>query len=325
MTRVVITGGAGFIGSNLARQAVDRGHEVVVIDDLSTGYRHNLDGLDVLFVEASILDKDAVLAALRGADSLVHLAALGSVPRSIEMPLHTNEVNVTGTLTLLQAAVKAGVDHVVFTSSSSVYGANPALPKQEREWVRPLSPYAVSKLAGEQYVLAHQDSYGLKTLAVRLFNVYGPRQSRGHAYAAAIPRFIEAIHQRKPVTVYGDGAQSRDFTYVGTVCRALVDAVERRMSHPEPVNLAFGSSITINNIIDILARIVRREVPAIYDEPRRGDVRHSQACRNELDRLFPELSPTSIEEGIRMTFDWYASEIDGRELLGSEPSPNQAC
>jgi UDP-glucose 4-epimerase len=190
---ILITGGAGFIGANLARHALDRGHEVRILDDLSTGYVDNLAGLRVDFLQASLLDVEALREAVRGIDSIVHLGALGSVPRSIADPLTTHHANATGSLNVLEAARANGVEHVVCASSSSVYGMNPALPKHEREWVRPMSPYGVSKLAAEQYTLAYQQSYGMATLAFRFFNVFGPLQRAGHVYAAAIPIFIDAL------------------------------------------------------------------------------------------------------------------------------------
>lgn len=305
MSRIVVTGGAGFIGSNLARLAVARGHQVVVIDDLSTGSARHLRGMDIPLVEASVLDVDAVREALTGADSLVHLAAIGSVPRSIVDPWRTNDVNVNGTLAVLRAAVSSGVEHVLFSSSSSVYGRNPVLPKREREWVRPMSPYAVSKLAGEQYVLAHQESYGLRTLAFRLFNVYGPRQSAGHPYAAVIPKFVEALQRGRPLTIYGDGTQTRDFTYVGAVCATLLDAIERRVSHPEPVNLAFGRRISIADVISCLGHLLGREIAVTYEGPRTGDVMHSQASPDSLARLFPAAADIPLEEGMKRTLEWF--------------------
>ena len=181
--RLLITGGAGFIGSNLAKLALANDVEVTILDDLSTGYRENIQDLDVTFIEGSILDVDAVRKSLVGVDSVIHLAALGSVPRSIQDPMASHAANATGTLTVLDEARQAGVKHFVVSSSSSVYGMNPALPKSEREWVRPMSPYAVSKLATEQYVLAYQQSFGMETLAFRFFNVYGPGQKAGHVYA----------------------------------------------------------------------------------------------------------------------------------------------
>ena len=217
--RLLITGGAGFIGSSLARMAVEQGDLVTVLDDLSTGRRENLRGLDIRFIEGSLLDDAATAAALQGVDSVTHLAALPSVPRSIKDPLSSHEANATGTLKLLEACRRAGVEHVTVASSSSVYGMNPALPKGEREWVRPMSPYAVSKLATEQYALAYQQSFGLRTLAFRFFNVYGPNQPADHAYAAVIPVFVDALLRGRPLPLQGDGSQSRDFTYVGMAGR----------------------------------------------------------------------------------------------------------
>jgi UDP-glucose 4-epimerase len=303
--RVLITGGAGFIGSNLARVALAEGHEVVVLDDLSTGYAANLAGLDVRFHEGSVNEPRLLQAALDGVDSVVHLAALGSVPRSILDPVATHEANATGTLNILEGARRAGVHHVLMSSSSSVYGLNPALPKGEREWVRPLSPYAVSKLAGEQYLLAYQQSFGLTTLAFRFFNVYGPRQMPGHAYAAVVPVFLDAMLRGEPVPVHGDGLQSRDFTYVGTVCAVLLDAVARRVTHPEPVNLAFGTNTTITALVRELEDVTGLPADVVHQPPRPGDVRASQADNRVLRSLFPSVEPVPLRNGLIETLAWF--------------------
>lgn len=303
--RLLITGGAGFIGSNLARGALGAGHEVVVLDDLSTGYRDNLNGLDVRLVEGSVADRTAADRAVVGVDSVVHLAALGSVPRSILDPLATHVANATGTLTLLEAARAAGVTHVSCASSSSVYGLNPALPKSEREWVRPMSPYAVTKLATEQYTLAYQQSFGLDTLAFRFFNVYGPGQKAGHAYAAVIPVFLDALLRGAPLPINGDGRHSRDFTYVRTVCRVLLDAAERRVTHPEPVNLAFGTNTTLLELVDRIGRAAGTIASVEHRAPRPGDVLHSQADNSSLLTLFPEVRAVSLEEGLAETVTWF--------------------
>ena len=303
--RLLITGGAGFIGSNLARLALAQGVEVTVLDDLSTGNRLNLEGLDIRFFEASLLDTEAVRESLAGVDSVVHLAALGSVPRSIENPLATHAANATGTLTLLEEVRRAGVTHVAAASSSSVYGANPALPKGEREWVRPMSPYAVSKLATEQYVLAYQDSFGLRSLAFRFFNVYGPAQAAGHAYAAVIPVFVDALLSGRPLPVNGDGKHSRDFTFVGTVCRVLLDAAQRRITHSEPVNLAFGTNTTLLELVAALGRVTGLEPVVTHRPERPGDVKHSQADNSVLRSLFPDIEPTPLEQGLADTVTWF--------------------
>lgn len=303
--RLLITGGAGFIGSNLARLAMKSGHSVNVLDDFSTGYRSNLDGIEVRLVEGSLADRDAVDAAIDGADAVVHLGALGSVPRSILDPMSTHLVNATGTLTLLESARAAKVRHLSCASSSSVYGLNPALPKNEREWVRPMSPYAVTKLATEQYTLAYQDSYGLSTLAFRFFNVYGPRQTAGHVYAAVIPVFLDALLKGKPLPINGDGSHSRDFTYVGTVCRVLLAAAEQGITHPEPINLAFGTNTTLLELVRRLEQAAGLPAHAVHREPRPGDVKHSQADNASLRARFPDVQPVLLEDGLAETAAWF--------------------
>ena len=301
---IVITGGAGFIGSNLAELALARGHRVTVIDDLSTGFQENLEGLDVTFIRGSILDEGILAKAFSSADSVVHLAALGSVPRSIKDPFATHAANATGTLTVLESARAAGIDHVISASSSSVYGLNPALPKHEREWVRPMSPYAVTKLATEQYTLAYQQSYGMQTLAFRFFNVYGPRQQAGHVYAAVIPTFLDALLLGEPLWINGDGSYSRDFTYVGTVCSVVLDAVERKVSHPEPMNLAFGTNTTLLELTRCIEDVAGASADVRHRGPRPGDVPHSQADNAMLRRIFPSIQPVALSEGLSETFAW---------------------
>lgn len=303
--KLLVTGGAGFIGSNLVKAALAGGHEVTVIDDLSTGYRDNLEGLDVRFLEASILDIDALDDAVTGVDSVVHLAALGSVPRSIADPMRSHQVNATGTLNVLEAARRAGVSHVSCASSSSVYGMNSALPKHEREWVRAMSPYAVTKLATEQYTLAFQQSYGMETLAFRFFNVYGPGQRAGHVYAAVIPIFVDAMLRGEALPVNGDGTQSRDFTFVGTVCEVLLRAAEQKVTHPEPVNLAFGTNTSLLDLISRLEGFAGRELAKEFRPPRAGDVPHSQAANQSLRSLFPGVEPIRLDEGLRRTLEWF--------------------
>jgi len=309
-TSLLITGGAGFIGSNLAAAAtknegIDR---VVVIDNLSTGDIKNLDGIDVEFHEASILDPEALGAALVGIDAVVHLAAIPSVPRSIKDPVASHAANATGTLMLLEGCRAAGVDQIVCASSSSVYGLNPALPKNEREWVRPLSPYAVSKLATEQYLLAYQTSFGMSTLPFRFFNVYGPGQAAGHAYAAVIPVFMDALLNDRALPVNGDGTQSRDFTYVGTVCDILLDASINRISSPEPVNLAFGVRTDLLDLIKRLEKVTGKTAELEFHESRAGDVAHSHADNTSLKSLFPDLRPIELNDGLRLTAEWFEQQ-----------------
>lgn len=309
MTNLLITGGAGFIGSNLALAAgratgVDN---IVVLDDLSTGSVKALDSIDVEFQQGSVLDPKALDRALDRCDAVIHLAAVPSVPRSIKDPMTSHHANATGTLELLEACRRHGVQQVVAASSSSVYGLNPALPKHEREWVRPMSPYAVSKLATEQYLLAYQDSFGLSTLAFRFFNVYGPGQTAGHAYAAVVPVFIDALLDDRPLPVNGDGTQSRDFTYIGTVCEVLLDAALGRVSHPEPVNLAFGTRTNLLDLIERLEVLTGRTARRDFRVARPGDVPHSQADNRSLRGLFPTIEPVSLDEGLRRTIEWFGS------------------
>ncbi len=306
---LLITGGAGFIGSNLVRAALDRGHQVRVFDNLSTGYESNLDGVDCELVRADLRDQDAVADAARGIEAIFHLGALGSVPRSINDPRTTHEVNITGTLNVLESARAADVGNVYFASSSSVYGANPALPKQEREWVRPMSPYAVSKLAGEQYILAYQQSFGMQTLAFRFFNVYGPGQRAGHAYAAVIPAFLDAYLREQPLTVHGDGTQSRDFTFVGTVCRVLLAAAESRTMAAEPVNLAFGTNTTLLDLIGKIEELGGRPAKVEHQARRAGDVPHSMADNASLRMLLPGVSADSLDQGLAATYEWMKGQI----------------
>lgn len=302
----MITGGAGFIGSNLARYMLEKGGiEVRILDDLSTGIRQNLDGLDVDFIEGSILDIDAVRAVAHGRDSIVHLGAIPSVPRSIANPRATHEVNTTGTLNVLEAARAVGVPHVVVASSSSVYGSNPTLPKSEFDWTRPMSPYAVSKQATEGYALAYQHSYGLKTLAFRFFNVYGPLQAPDHAYAAVVPRFLDAAMSGKPALVHGDGEQSRDFTFVDTVSAVIHLAVMGQVSSPDPVNLAYGTNTTLLALLEGIAIQLGHPVAREHTNPRVGDVRASQADNSRVKSLFPGVEPVSLAEGLAATVAWF--------------------
>lgn len=305
--KVVVTGGAGFIGANLCRHLGASGgvESVVALDDLSTGFAANLDGVAATLVEGSILDPPTLEAALDGADSVVHLAAVPSVPRSLADPSRSHEVNATGTVRVLEAARRAGCDHVVVASSSSVYGANPELPKHEALAPRPLSPYAASKLAAESYALAWQQSFGLSTLAFRFFNVFGPLQAAGHAYAAVIPTFVAAALAGDPLPVHGDGRQSRDFTYVDTVCAVITDAVARRVSSPEPVNLAFGTRTDLLEVIALLEELLGRPVAVEHTAPRPGDVPHSQAANDRLRALFPGVVPVDLRTGLATTIDWF--------------------
>ncbi|WP_189134493.1 NAD-dependent epimerase/dehydratase family protein [Wenjunlia tyrosinilytica] len=311
--RVAITGGAGFIGGNLARELLSRPEvsRVSVVDDLSTGGKANLEGLDVEFHEGTVLDPGLLDEAFTGADAVVHLAALPSVPRSVRDPLGSHHANATGTLQVLEAARRAGGPHVVAASSSSVYGANPVLPKHEGLRTAPLSPYAVSKQATESYLVAYHHCYGLRVLPFRFFNVFGPLQPAGHAYAAVIPAFVDAAVAGRPVVLHGDGSQTRDFTYVGTVCRVLADAVLRGVAHPEPVNLAFGTRTSLRELLGELESLVGAPIAVERTGPRAGDVPHSQADNSRLRSLFPDVEPVPLREGLARTVEWFREGVQG--------------
>lgn len=308
--KVLITGGAGFIGSNLAAyfNRHDPAVEVRIIDDLSTGRIENLDGLAVDFTEGSILDYGLLQEVSEGVDSVIHLAAIGSVPRSVNAPRPSHEANATGTLNVLEAARECGVAQVIAASSSSVYGSNPALPKSEFDWTRPMSPYAVSKHATEGYTIAYGFSYGMKTLAFRFFNVFGPGQPADHDYAAVIPRFLDAALNSRPLIVHGDGLQSRDFTFVETVCATIYDAVQHSVSSLDPVNLAFGTNTTLLDLIQRLEVALGSKLEVQHVDTRTGDVRASQSDGLRVNELFPAIAPVGLDEGLAQTIAWFKSK-----------------
>jgi UDP-glucose 4-epimerase len=305
--RVVVTGGAGFIGGNLVRALLAREDidAVVAVDDLSTGSKENLRGVDVTFVEGSVTDADVLDAALAGADAVVHLAALPSVQRSIDDPLSSHRANATGTLQVLEAARRGGGLHTVVASSSSVYGANPQLPKHEGLRADPLSPYGVTKLAAEAYAVTYARCYELPVLPFRFFNVFGPLQPADHAYAAVVPAFVSAALDGQPLVVHGDGEQTRDFTYVGTVCSVLAEAVVGRVTSDRPVNLAFGSRVSLLDLIAELESVLGHRVEVRHVDSRPGDVRASQADDSLLRTLFPEIRPVPLRQGLEETVAWF--------------------
>jgi UDP-glucose 4-epimerase len=308
--KVVVTGGAGFIGANLVHALLRRpGFDVVAYDDLSTGDRRNLDGSGARLVVDSIGNDDALAEVTREADAVVHLAARPSVPRSLVDPVASHQANASGTVSVLEAARRVGA-HVIVASSSSVYGANPTLPKHEDLATMPVSPYAASKLATEAYALAWARSFGLDVLAFRFFNVFGPLQAAGHAYAAVVPVFVEAALAGRPLPVHGDGGQTRDFTFVDTVTSVIADALERRVSYDGPVNLAFGSRTSLLELIATLERVLGRPLAVEHQPTRPGDVRDSQADRHRLESLFPDVAAVDLESGVRRTVEWF-TRTDG--------------
>ncbi len=315
--KIVVTGGAGFIGSNLVSALGDvrQVTEIVAVDDLSTGSLDNLLDLPVRLITGTILDPDLLDEAVAGADTVVHLGALGSVPRSIDNPIRSHHANATGTLTVLEAARRHQVSQVILASSSSVYGSNPVLPRAEVLRPMPVSPYAVSKLATEAYALAYASCYQMAVLPFRFFNVFGPRQAANHAYAAVVPRFVSAALAGEPLRVHGDGRQTRDFTYVGSVTSVIVDAVLRQVSSPDVVNLAFGARISLLELIAELEQVLGRRLDVVHEGPRPGDVRDSQADNTALRALFPDVAPVPWTQGVRETVEWYANQTS-RQPVG---------
>jgi UDP-glucose 4-epimerase len=301
--KVLVTGGAGFIGTNLVRRLLAEGHEPRVFDDFSTGLESNLAGLDVEIHRGTLAEPDVVLAAVDGVDAVVHLGARGSVPRSVEFPVPTHEVNATGTLNVLEAARNHGA-HVIMSSSSSVYGANPLLPKIERTWTQPLSPYAASKLAGEGYMLGYQASYGMPTLVLRFFNVFGPWQRPYHDYAAVVPKWLWRVMNGQPIEVHGDGTQTRDFTYVDSVVDVLMDAVQRQVSLDTPVNLAFGRRHSLLNLLERIEALLGVTPRVEFVASRVGDVRNSENDPALLESVFPTVKPVDLDPALERTTAW---------------------
>jgi UDP-glucose 4-epimerase len=298
--KMVITGGAGFIGSNLAL-ALAKENEVVVIDDLSTGKVENLEGIDVQLISGSITDLD-LKAAFEGSSCVFHQAAISSVKKSIEDPLRTNAVGINGTLKVLIAARDAGVRRVILASSAAVYGTSPRLPKREDMMPEPRSPYAVSKLAGENYARVFQELYGLETVALRYFNVFGPKQDPSSEYSGVISRFIAILLEGRQPVIYGDGEQTRDFVYVADVVRANILASESHLSGV--FNIACGKSISLNSLAKKIGDLLAREVRPRYEAPRPGDIKHSLADISRAQGIgyFPDYG---IEDGLRETIRWY--------------------
>ena len=310
MARYLVTGGAGFVGSHIVERLVARGEDVAVLDNLSTGNIGNLAPVRdrIEFREADLRDLDAVRSACRGADYVLHQGALPSVARSVEDPISSNGVNASGTLNVLVAAREAGVRRVVYASSSSAYGDTPTLPKREDMPANPLSPYAVSKYTGELYCQVFARLYGIETVALRYFNVFGPRQDPTSQYAAVIPKFIIAMQRGEPPLVFGDGEQSRDFTYVANVVEANLLACQAPGAVGRVINIACGERVTLNELIGLMHRILGVHTPPTYGPPRAGDVKHSLAdigCAREL-LGYRVLVP--LEEGLRRTAEWFSAD-----------------
>jgi len=304
--RVAVTGGAGFIGSHLVEALVSRGYQVTIIDDLSTGKKQNVGKLlgdKVDLIQASVTDPSLLTKLFQNIDCVFHLAALPSVPRSIEAPLASHQVNITGTLNVLVSARDNGVSKVVYASSSAVYGDTPLLPKREDMTPNPQSPYAVTKVSGEYYCKVFQTVYGLDTVCLRYFNVYGPRQDPNSQYAAVIPRFISRALEGNPPIIFGDGEQTRDFTFVRDAVEANILAAESDATGV--FNIGSRSRTTINELAKLIARLLATGVKPIYQEPRAGDIRHSLADISKARQI--GYNPKySLEEGLKETIrEWH--------------------
>ncbi|HEY3761502.1 MAG TPA: NAD-dependent epimerase/dehydratase family protein [Verrucomicrobiae bacterium] len=303
--KVLVTGGAGFIGSHIVEH-FQRIAEVLVLDNLRSGFKHNLAGLQHEFIDASICDRDAVRAAMKDVDFVFHLAAMVSVPESMLMPMECNETNVTGTLIVLEEAARAKVKKLIFSSSAAIYGDNPAMPKSETMVPEPKSPYAVTKLDGEYYCKMFTDGGGLATTCLRYFNVFGPRQNPKSQYAAAVPIFIEDALKNMPITIYGDGEQTRDFVYVKDVVAANVYfATQSAMTGT--FNIGYGQQITINNLTDVICRLAESRSKIQHVPARPGDIKHSLAAIDKLRGV--DFNPAgNFQDGLRATVDFFRKQ-----------------
>jgi UDP-N-acetylglucosamine/UDP-N-acetyl-alpha-D-glucosaminouronate 4-epimerase len=310
MAIYVVTGGAGFIGSHIVEELVRRGETVRVIDNLVMGSRRNLEGVagGIEFHEQDIRDLEGLRPIFAGATYAIHLAALASVARSVEDPLGTNEVNVTGTLKVLVAARDAGVKRLVFAASAAAYGNNPVMPRVESLMPDPLSPYALHKLAGEQYCGLFNSLYGLETVPLRFFNIFGPRQNPLSPYTGVLSKFVSAYHRGQQPVIFGDGEQSRDFTYVENVVDAVLRACAAPGAPGKILNVGVGKSFTLNQTIGLLNRICGRELKPRYGPLRQGDARESLADISLARKLLGYEPRVLFEEGLRRTVEWYGAE-----------------
>lgn len=311
MKKFLVTGGAGFIGSNICRKLISQGCFVRVIDNLLTGKKSNLSDIidKIEFIEADMGDENVARKAVKDIDVVLHQGALPSVPKSIDNPTATHKHCVDATFTLLLAARDAGIKRFVYAASSSAYGDTPTLPKTETMLTKPLSPYAAAKLAGEYYCSVFYRSFGLETVSLRYFNVFGPYQDPTSQYAAAIPAFVTSILKDEPPTIYGDGEQSRDFTYIDNVVEANLLAARTEQTAGEVINIACGQRVTVNEIIHMINEFVGKKVKPIYTDPRPGDVKHSLADISLAERLIGYKPKVSFQEGLRLAIDWYRDNL----------------
>jgi nucleoside-diphosphate-sugar epimerase len=309
MPSYLVTGGAGFIGSHLVEELRRRGERVRVADSLITGHKRNLADLDVELLEGDLADINVAKAAMRGVDIVLHQAAIPSVPRSVEDPVTSNRANIDATLNVLVAAREAGVKRVVYAGSSSAYGDTPTLPKREDMPTNPLSPYALQKLVGEQYMQMFTKLHGLETVTIRYFNVFGPRQDPSSPYSGVISLFAKHLLGNTSPTIFGDGEQTRDFTYVANVVDGVLRAVAAPGASGEVINVATGSRISLNRLFEEMRKITGSRATAQYGAARAGDVRDSQADISKAGALLGYQPLVTLEQGLRPTLDWYRSEL----------------
>ncbi|MFV9689925.1 MAG: SDR family oxidoreductase [Desulfobacteria bacterium] len=313
MAKILVTGGAGFIGSNLTEALLKRGDTVRVLDNFSTGRKENLEFpqlakaeiLRLEIMEADMTDRQACRNAVHGIDYVLHEAAIPSVPRSVAQPIESNDANINGTLNLLVEARDAGAKRIVFASSSSVYGDTPTLPKVETMTPAPLSPYAVQKIAVEHYFRIFYELYGIETVCLRYFNVFGPRQDPNSEYSAVIPKFIKALLSGKQPVIFGDGEQSRDFTHIDNVVYGNLLALEAPNAKGRAMNLACGGRLTLNELLGILKKIIGSDIDPIYSDPRQGDVKHSHADITLSEDLLAYKMQTDTEDGLARTVEYF--------------------
>ena len=311
MNRFLVTGGAGFIGSNITAKLVSQGCFVRVIDNLLTGKKSNLADIidNIEFIEADMGDEKIARSAMKDIDVVLHQGALPSVPRSVDDPAETHRHCLDATFTLLLAARDAGVKRFVYASSSSAYGDTPTLPKVETMPPRPLSPYAVGKLAGEYYAKVFYEVFDLETISLRYFNVFGPHQDPTSQYAAAIPAFVAAILKDKPPTVFGDGEQTRDFTYVDNVVEANLLAATAEHTAGQVLNIACGQAVTVNETIDVINEILDKNIKPLYTDPRPGDIKHSLADITLAEKLLGFKPTIPFKQGLQKAINWYRENL----------------
>jgi nucleoside-diphosphate-sugar epimerase len=306
MPSYLVTGGAGFIGSHLAEELLRRGHRVRIADSLITGKRANLAGLTgAEFLEGDLADLPFAAQAVAGVDYVLHQAAIPSVPRSVDDPVTSNRANITATINTLWAAKDAGVKRLVYAASSSAYGNTPTLPKREDMPTHPLSPYSLQKLVGEQYCQLFTALYRFETVGIRYFNVFGPRQDPGSPYSGVISQFATALLAGRQPTIYGDGGQTRDFTYVANVVDGVLRACDAPKASGEVINVATAGRISLNDLVRVMNLLIGSNVQPVYKEPRAGDVRDSQADISKAKALLGYEPTVSLEEGLRLTLDWF--------------------